>query len=134
MARSNLIDEATITSPTGNLAVNGLTIAAVPLTVVTIPTTGRSVLLRGGGPLRHSVASVNVALIIALVGSAIGEQADTAYGMLGTAGTLTTPNPEVLLPPFSPGDYQLFVGSATAGNIVVDASDLQPGWLRALYA
>lgn len=132
MARTSLVDEAVITSPTGTLAVNALQIAAVPLTVITIPRTGRNILIRGGGPLRHSVADANPALIIAPPGSTVGQQDDTAYGVTHAIGTFTTPNPEVIVPPFSPGQYQLFVGGP-GGNVVVDAGEARPGWIRAIY-
>jgi hypothetical protein len=133
MARSTLIDEVVLESATGNLSVNGLVMTAVPNTVVSVPTTGRKVLLSGRGPLRHSVNAAMVALGIAPVGSTLGQQDETAYAVLGTAGTFATCAAEHEVDPFSPGDYQLFVLSTTSGNIVIDASANRRCRLRATY-
>lgn len=133
MARSTLIDEITLESATGNLAVSVLNLAAVPNTTVTVPETGRKVLLTGRGPLRHSVNAANVALVIGPVGTTLGTQDETAYALLGTAGTFATCIAEHEVDPFSPGDYQLFVASTTTGNIVVDASANRRCRLRATY-
>lgn len=134
-APANLIDSAEITAPTGNLAVNAFVMTSVPNTTVTVPNVARPVILRGGGPIRHSVANANVALLIAAVGATLGAQLDAAFAQLGPIATLSSPKPEVLLDPHSPGDYQLFVFSTTTGNIVVDAvTAAQAGYLRAFYA
>lgn len=133
MARSTLIDEITLEAATGNLAVSILNLAAVPNTTVTVPETGRKVLLTGRGPLRHSVNAADVALIIGRVGIELGVQNDTAYAVLGTAGTFATCIAEHEVEPFSPGDYQLYVGSTTTGNIVVDAAANRRCRLRATY-
>jgi hypothetical protein len=133
-APANLIDSAQITAPTGNLAVNVLVITAVPNTTVTVPDVAQPVILRGGGPIRHSVANANSALMIAPPGAVLGGQLDTAFAPLGAIATLATPKPELLLDPHTPGDYQLYVFSFTTGNIVVDAGATQKAYLRAFYA
>lgn len=133
MARSSLIDEVVLEAATGNLAVSIFNLAAVPNTTVTIPETGRKVLLTGRAPLRHSANAASVALIIGPVGTTLGTQDDTAYAVLGAAGTFATCIAEHEVDPFSPGDYQLFVGSNDTGDIVVDASARRRCRLRATY-
>jgi len=132
-----LVDRAEITVSTAPLAVTAFTVAAVPLLVVDIPDLGVPVMIRAQSGLDHSTAAGgagrSVSMSIAPVGSDLtGLIASNTFWQ--GDGQPISGSVEAFLPAGSPGSYQLFVSSATSGNVVATAASFSPAWIYALAA
>lgn len=115
---------AEITANTGNLAVTGISMTAVPGLVVTIPQLDRPIYLCGHVHLRHSVAAASAAALFAPVGeTSVANGRGPGYTTHRDTGTPVTSKPFVRLSAgFASTQWQVFVTGATSGNVIVVAN------------
>jgi hypothetical protein len=127
---TSLLDRATVTGGTSALTVQFTSLTLIPNTVVTVPNIAQSVLVKGHGPMKAS-ATGGCAMAITPAGvTTLGSQKDTFWVYQAAAGADLTANPEALIPPNTPGSYQLaFYG--ISGTILFDVSVNTPGSLTA---
>lgn len=126
------------TSNSSALAVNSLTMAAVPSLVVTVPTLLRPVHLHGHVHLTHSVAAATSAALFASVGETnLLNARGPAYVTHRATANFVTSKPFHRIPAGSPEtQWQIFVtGTASPdGNVTCIASSIAPSSIRAVTA
>lgn len=129
-ALTSIIDRKTVTGGTSALTVQFTSFTLVPNTSVTVPNLSQSVLLRGHGPMKPSVTGGAAMAIVPSGSTALGTQLETFWLYFPAANNDLTATPEVVLPPNTPGNYQLaFYGAS--GTILFDVSVATTGSLTA---
>lgn len=118
------VDSAEITENATLTGFNGFNILPVVGLTVTIPDLDDIVYIKAQLWMEHaSAANVNLMTCIGATGlTTIGTQIAAGVGFVGAAGKETSPFAEARLAPHSPGDYQVYGYSDTAGNVGVVAN------------
>jgi hypothetical protein len=125
---SNELDSAERTSNLTVGSFNGFNIIAVTGMVVTVPDIARPCYIDCQLWMEHAAtANANLATMIGVTGlTTIGTQIAAGIGFVGAAGKETSPSARARIPAHTPGDYQAYVYSDTAGNVNTIASTASP--------
>lgn len=124
-------NELDVAERTSNLTVgtfNGFNIIAVPDLIVTVPDVPRPCWVELQLWMEHAgSANANLTTLIAAPGSSIiGQQIAAGTGFVGAQGKETSPFARARIAPNTPGDWQAFVYTDTAGSVTLIANGSNP--------
>lgn len=129
------VDYAKVTTSITGWTVSTFFLHPIAGCVVTVPDLDHPVYLEAGIPIHHSAANCQVSTHIAAASASdivFGTEIGASFAFIGTAGKNTSPRAHARLEPHTPGDYQLFIQSDTAGTLTPTVGANTPAWIKAV--